>query len=253
MKNVIAAFCAIAVSVVAHGVGLSRDQADATELPASAPPRAVALGNNFETLSAGRVGSVQPVAATAVQSSDLPQTVAPTVTPIYAAQEFAAAPEPDMLAPVQPVDEAAAIPDGPRPPLRPSDLRPPAGSGARQTAVAGSQTPTNQRQTTSAVASAQGDDTTAEVASDSRAARNYGNVVMRKISRTRRVTTGLRGRTLVAFAVADTGALASVSVAQSSGNPDLDTIAVDHIRRAAPFDPPPAGAMRNFSVVIEGR
>ena len=62
-----------------------------------------------------------------------------------------------------------------------------------------------------------------------------------------------RGRTVVAFSISDAGALASVKVLQSSGSTDLDQVAVDHIRRAAPFPKPPSGARRQFSFEFVGR
>ena len=257
MKNVIAAVCAATISVVAHGVGLMRDQVDAAEEPAAAPPRQVQLGNHFENLTLGSVSSVEPVAAAPAPASSLAATVTPTITPTYATQTAAS---PMALEPIEPVREQTtltAVETGPRPIVRPENLRPPQQSApqgrAQQNTVAGAQRATTAAQTTVAAPSGQGAEETAVVATNSRAARNYGNVVMRKISRTRRVSTGLRGRTLVAFAIGGTGALDSVSVAESSGNAELDNLAVDHIRRAAPFDPPPEGAQRRFSVVIEGR
>ncbi|OUD08122.1 hypothetical protein BVC71_15045 [Marivivens niveibacter] len=257
MKNVIAAVCAATISVVAHGVGLMRDQVDAVDIPAAAPPRQVQLGNHFESHTMGAISSVEPVAAAPAPASSLAATSAPTITPTYAAQMAAPPTTPEPIEPVREQTALTAVETGPRPIVRPENLRPPqqrASQGAaQQNTVAGAQRATAPVQTPAAAPSGQGVEETAVVTTNSRAARNYGNVVMRKISRTRRVSTGIRGRTLVAFAIGGTGALDSVSVANSSGNAELDTLAVDHIRRAAPFDPPPEGAQRRFSVVIEGR
>ncbi|OZB18165.1 MAG: hypothetical protein B7X55_05325 [Rhodobacterales bacterium 34-62-10] len=95
-------------------------------------------------------------------------------------------------------------------------------------------------------ASAQGDGGTAASAS-------YGRAVLTQISRTRKARAPSRGRTVVAFSISDAGALASVQVLQSSGSPDLDRVALDHIRRAAPFPKPPSGARRQFSFEFVGR
>lgn len=95
-------------------------------------------------------------------------------------------------------------------------------------------------------ATAQGDGGAATSAS-------YGRAVLTQISRTRKARAPSRGRTLVAFSISDAGALASVQVLQSSGSPDLDRVALDHIRRAAPFPKPPAGARRQFSFEFVGR
>lgn len=81
---------------------------------------------------------------------------------------------------------------------------------------------------------------------------NYPGAVMNRISRTRRVNTNIRGTVVVSFRVAPNGGLAAVSVAASSGNAELDQIALDHIRRAAPFPAPPAGAQTSFQVNFRG-
>jgi periplasmic protein TonB len=42
-------------------------------------------------------------------------------------------------------------------------------------------------------------------------------------------------------------------VARSSSHPELDEMALDHVRRAAPFPAPPPGAQRDFRFEFEGR
>lgn len=78
-------------------------------------------------------------------------------------------------------------------------------------------------------------------------AQNYAAQVMKKVSRTKKKRAGVRGTVVVAFSIASSGALASVSVARSSGQPALDQIAVEHIHRSAPFPPPPAGTKASYS------
>lgn len=60
----------------------------------------------------------------------------------------------------------------------------------------------------------------------------------------------LRGRAVVVFSIDDAGALTSIHVAVSSGDPAVDQTAMDIIRRSAPFPPPPPGAQRTFSPAI---
>lgn len=60
----------------------------------------------------------------------------------------------------------------------------------------------------------------------------------------------LRGQTVVVFAIDDQGALTSLKVAISSGNPAVDDSALEFIRRSAPFPPPPPGGQRVFSPAI---
>ncbi|MCL4066571.1 TonB C-terminal domain-containing protein [Pseudomonas sp. GX19020] len=85
------------------------------------------------------------------------------------------------------------------------------------------------------------------------AAKNYGASVMKKVNRTRKKSGGDRGTAVVSFTIADNGSLAKASISRSSGSAKLDDVALDHIRRSAPFDPPPAGAGRTYSFKFEGR
>ena len=82
---------------------------------------------------------------------------------------------------------------------------------------------------------------------------SYGREVLTRINRTRKQNAPARGRTIVAFSINEAGALASVKVVKSSGSAALDAVALDHIRRAAPFPKPPAGAARQFSFEFVGR
>lgn len=109
------------------------------------------------------------------------------------------------------------------------------------------------RGTTTATATTGGSGTAANATpGNSRAVAQYGNAIMHKISRTRRERTRIRGVALVSFSVAQSGGLASVGIVRSSGNAQLDQIAIKHIRRAAPFPPPPAGAQTHFSIEFSG-
>ena len=76
---------------------------------------------------------------------------------------------------------------------------------------------------------------------------------MRKVQATRKKPGAGRGTTLIGFALAQNGALVSVKVLQGSGSDSLDQIALDHIRRSAPFPPAPEGAARTFSFEFIGR
>jgi protein TonB len=55
----------------------------------------------------------------------------------------------------------------------------------------------------------------------------------------------LRGEVHVSFTVNQSGGVASVRLARSSGSPVLDKAALDTVRRAAPFPPIPEGAGRS--------
>ncbi|NUB46179.1 TonB family protein [Fertoebacter nigrum] len=91
-----------------------------------------------------------------------------------------------------------------------------------------------------------------KVAGNARAS-NYGGQVLRQISRTKKPKAPARGTVVVGFTIADSGGLAGVQVLRSSGAPALDAVALDHIRRAAPFPAPPEGAKRSYSFEFVGR
>jgi protein TonB len=57
----------------------------------------------------------------------------------------------------------------------------------------------------------------------------------------------------VGFSIGKDGSLAGVQVLQGSGNARLDKMALEHIRRSAPFPPPPEGAKRDYAWEFEGR
>lgn len=84
-------------------------------------------------------------------------------------------------------------------------------------------------------------------------AANYPGQVLRAIQRVRQARSPGRGTAVVAFSVGAGGGLASVSVVRSSGNEAVDRIALEHIRRAAPFPAPPPGARRQFSFEFVAR
>ena len=80
---------------------------------------------------------------------------------------------------------------------------------------------------------------------------NYPGKVYARIARTRRKNAGGTGTARVSFSISSGGGLASVRLAKSSGNSRVDNAAVAHVKRAAPFPKPPAGAQRSFVIPIQ--
>lgn len=78
-------------------------------------------------------------------------------------------------------------------------------------------------------------------------AASYGAQVLKKANRTKKKRTSEKGRAVVGFSITDSGGVGTVKIVSSSGSADIDQIAMDHIRRSAPFPPPPAGVGRNYS------
>lgn len=81
----------------------------------------------------------------------------------------------------------------------------------------------------------------------------YAKAVLKKVRATKRQSGASKGRVVVGFTIAADGGLASVTVLQSSGNAALDQIALDHIRRSAPFPAPPADARPGYSFEFVGK
>lgn len=76
----------------------------------------------------------------------------------------------------------------------------------------------------------------------------YAKAVLKKVRSTKRKSGAGQGVAVVGFTVAADGALRQVQVLQSSGNAALDEVALDHIRRSAPFPaPPPEALKRGYS------
>lgn len=119
---------------------------------------------------------------------------------------------------------------------------------AQQTAKAGAASGSEATKTKTASAGK----TTAKQSGNA-AISSYPGKVMKKISRVRKPRVGQKGSAVVAFKIAQNGGLASVGLARSSGSGALDQAALDVIRKAAPFPPPPKGAQRSFTITIKGR
>ena len=118
---------------------------------------------------------------------------------------------------------------------------------AQQNASAGS---TEGREQGTSRSSGQGGQSQAQ---GNAAASNYRGDVMRRLARVPRPSIPSPGKAVVSFTLSSGGGLAGVTLARSSGSSALDRAAVRLVQRAAPFPPPPAGALRTYAVEIEGR
>jgi periplasmic protein TonB len=82
----------------------------------------------------------------------------------------------------------------------------------------------------------------------------YARAVLKKVRATQRASGVGRGRVVVGFTIAADGRLAGAQVLESSGDAGLDAVALDHIRRSAPFPVPPPGSLRQgYSFEFVGR
>lgn len=82
-------------------------------------------------------------------------------------------------------------------------------------------------------------------------ANQYAARVRSRIAQNRPDGLSLRGTTIVAFIISETGKLSQVAVANSSGDPRLDQAALQAVRNSAPFPVPPPGlSQRQLSFSI---
>ena len=258
---------------------------EARTAPSETPPTEPASPSPEPTLTVAAAPPATPAPAAAPRV-----TTASTVTPRQpspaATAETAPNAEPpegqpatSQVEPVQPAEPAHEVMDAEvaeavtstaperslKPPRRPQKV------GEQTAAKPAAQPPQPQRQSGNADQNArQGQDRSAPSSQSaarsgqgraadgtadrgSAAAAGYGDVVHRKIRRTRRARVRDHGETVVVFSVAPSGQISQIGVATSSGSPRVDAAALDHVRRAAPFPPPPKGARTKFSVPISFR
>ena len=259
IRFALTAVLALSGSVLLHGAGLSvlpeTRPATLAGGGGTAPPL---LGDSFSDLAEGMA---QAVPANPVQAAATPQQALAPVAPAanalvpltpdglatVAAMRPLRAESPPMEAALRP--QPRALQPRPDPPAaKATPAKPPAAKGGEKTTRKGVSTGNTSGQTSKA----QGQQTSAGTGGAAASA-SYGATVMRKIARTRKKSTSLRGTALVSFSVAPDGRLAAVSIARSSGHAELDRLGLDHIRRAAPFPAPPSGANTRFSVEFRGR
>ena len=237
----------------------------------SEPPAAVPM-TAPQALEAPRPEAAAPV----LQPQPQPETATPVLPSLH--------PEPALRLPQQvdapPLVPAEALPPPPRtedPPLdlarslrpmaRPDLDREPPQPPEREQAEAAPARPNSpdpapdpapQEAARAAPAQPAGSEQAARPAQERRvaggqSAARYGDTVLRQIAKLRRKKAPDRGVVTVGFEIGADGGLRRVAVVSSSGSPALDQVAVEHIRRAAPFPPPPEGAAVRFAFEFVGR
>ncbi|ABD55044.1 energy transducer TonB family protein [Jannaschia sp. CCS1] len=191
------------------------------------------------------------IAVVPVQPSR-PVPVQPTVTPTPSVAQPTAAESPTDVMVAE--DEVALTPlSSPRPRTRPEGLAPPppaASGNAANNATRGSDIGTEAASATATTPTAQ----PAPQPGNAADIANYPGQVLRRISRAGRPRVRHTGADVViSFRIGSGGHLAGLSVARSSGNPELDQAGLSIVQRAAPFPPPPTGAQTSFSINFGGR
>ena len=262
-RSPLMAVCALFAALAAHAALLVETEPLVAETEGGGSTASAALGNSFADFTQG---TLQPVAAeqSTVQPSDPVQPIAtppaaPTIAPVSAPPVAAPTPVamPHQAQPAPP-EQSAALVEPPseqapeatkRPPQRPVPAKPTPRGNSALNAKAGTETGAEENRAKSAPST---QPATASGAGNA-AASNYPGLVMRQISRQRKPRTSIKGVAQVSFAIDASGGLSSVRIAQSSGSPELDDLALRQIRQAAPFPPPPSGARRQYTIAIKGR
>lgn len=267
---------ALAASFVVHLGGLHVFTAtEPTKIAGGNTVEVARLGNSFQDIAVGQVApATTPTAVKpAVSPTPVPNTVtsstsavSPT-TPVTSSSvqtRTVTANTTQSVTATEPVSVQTPVPETPRPRTRserqPERQRTPQRTQRRP---ASEQQPQGQSRAErrgqsdgqQQARATQGSNRNrgAATTQGNAAVSNYPGQVMRKISRTRRPRAGQRGSAVVAFNVSANGGLASVQIVRSSGNSQIDRAALQHIRRAAPFPPPPQGAQRRFQVRYDSR
>ena len=80
----------------------------------------------------------------------------------------------------------------------------------------------------------------------------YQEVVFSQLAKANELgqTQGLPGSTGVHFTIDEAGALVAVEIVHPSGIAALDERALAIVHKAAPFPPPPQGALRSFDANV---
>jgi protein TonB len=242
--------------------------AAALALAADRPPPVLILDLGQLPPAAPSIAAVAEAAPTVVSAPPLPEAPddviektalpAPIAPPEAAAATALSLPAPDVavstdIALPPPPDAPEPVPTRPRP--RPDRLV----DRALEEAEPVKKQPIRDKAPTTAKANAAA--AGAEAASPATKARAggtmspaaYAKAVLKKVHATRKKPGAGRGTAVIGFTLAPDGALVSARVLQGSGSESLDQIALDHIRRSAPFPPAPDGAGRSFSFEFVGR
>ena len=84
---------------------------------------------------------------------------------------------------------------------------------------------------------------------------SYGQIVMSRLTKAlhRDLHPGTRAFATVNFLLGDAGEIVSESLTKASGDPLLDSEAIEVVKRAGPYPPPPPGGKRDYTITLESR
>ncbi|MGB0659192.1 MAG: TonB family protein [Mangrovicoccus sp.] len=86
-----------------------------------------------------------------------------------------------------------------------------------------------------------------------KALKRYQANVLRKIDRAPKRGAGAKGSAVIGLGIGQDGRVMVLKVVKTSGNPQIDQIALQQVRRAAPFAPPPHGGTVKFTLRVKAQ
>ncbi len=271
-RDRIAFMIALGASVALHGAGghLFGLDRDTQRIEGAAGSTGVKLGTGFADLVEGVTRPEEPdpdtlaglpTSGMAVRIEPEPDIAEPLPAEPVEAETATEPPEEieEELAEPLEVEPLAEIT---RPRIRPGNLEPlpdprpepvqtaaPPSGNSRQTMTRGS----SEARAESRSASTSSGRSSTSTRQGNAAASNYpGKVQAKLFAAQRRVRQTPKGSAIVTFVISSNGALGGIGLTQSSGDPAFDQAALDIVRRAAPFPPPPPGAQTRYAIPIRG-
>ena len=255
----------VAVSVpLAEVADLRRDTAtdQIAEMLAALPPRPITSDKSeAATTEVTTALAAEPAAPPAPPASDATEVATETVATVLAAAQPAPAPVPAQAAAPKVAEVVVAPPPLPRrKPAAPQPepkavVRPAEPQAAPSKQEVAKQTVAPQKQAVASqeteeprsgsglwrpMALAPADKPALKVPTARPNNTAYGSQVWAALGR-HKPRAGVRGSATVVFSIGENGGLRGVKVARSSGNDRIDQLALQTVRSAAPYPPPPAG------------
>jgi periplasmic protein TonB len=187
----------------------------------------------------------QPTTALTYNEPVAVATLQPVTRPITQSAQVPDKPVDPVVAATKPVKPATPIKPVVKP--QPKPKSPPRAQGnSDQNAKRGTASGTKPK------ASAKSGTNNARSSKQGNAAKStYKGKVYRKINR-KKLRAKIKGTVRVSFGISASGALTRLSVSRSSGSGKLDQLALQQVRRAAPFPAPPDGAL-SLSIEIRSK
>ena len=240
------------------------DQPSANAAPVETTPTAVSVvpvapsapAVDVAVAAPTSLSKFEPLAPMEAQPTALAPPETPTLTETTP-------PETETLAPSE-ARETLAVSESLRPKSRPTPQRqatpapaPRQPQAAAPTRRGNSEANASRGQTQGSETGQQAESNNAQQTTSARVGQaqinSYASRVASRVARSagRLRAQGNSGDVRVAIRISSTGSLAGASVVTSSSNPDADSIALQAVRRAAPFGAPPTGQGISFTVTVQ--